>query len=272
MTSAHGVVAPGGVWSSWEFEPVAAAVAITLLILYRRGRSHTDVRAAAFYVGVGLSLIATMSPLHGLAGTLFAVHMVQHLVLMVVAAPLIAFGRPGAVLAGFPRGVRRRVGRAARNLRSLRDVARNPVVVWCAGTIVLWAWHLPRLYEIAVTNDELHAIEHMSFLGASFLMWRLVPGVGERRLEHAAAIGLVFATALQSAALGAILAFAARPLYSIHVAGATAWGMTPLGDQQLAGAIMWIPPGVIYLATMAVLLHAWFTRMDAVYSPTEGRG
>jgi putative membrane protein len=275
MITAHGIVAPGEVWSSWEVQPFAAAVAIAVVFLYHRGRSRTTAarrRAAAFYAGVALSLVATMSPLHALGGTLFAAHMVQHLVLMVVAAPLLTFGRPVAILAGLPRRFRRRVVRATRSVRALRDVARNPVAVWCAGTAVLWAWHLPKLYEAALTTEALHGVEHASFLGVSFILWRLVPGVGERGLSHGAAVGLVFATALQSAALGAILAFAARPLYSVHIAGAPAWGVTPLGDQQLAGAIMWIPPGIVYLATMAVLLHSWFARMDTLYSPTEGRG
>jgi putative membrane protein len=275
VTWAHGYVVPADAWSAWEFQPLVAAAALAVVVLYHRGHPRTTAarrRAAAFYVGVALGVLATMSPLHALGQTLFAGHMIQHLILLVAAAPLLAFGRPVAILAGLPRWPRRRLGRIANAFRPLRGLPGNPVVVWCSGTVALWAWHLPKLYEWALRTEVLHGLEHASFLAAGFLMWRLVPGIADHRLSHAAAVGLIFATALQSAALGAILAFASRPLYSVHTAGASAWGLTPIADQQLAGAVMWIPPGVIYLATMAVLLHRWFARMDALYSPTEGPG
>ena len=190
-------------------------------------------RRVALVTGLVVTVATISPPVHSAADALFSAHMGQHLSLMLVAAPLIAFGSPWRV----------RVG---------------PIPIWIAATAVVWAWHLPEFYDSALASNPLHALEHVSFLVTSVLFWAFVMS----EASPLARVGLTFATALQSSALGAVLAFASRPLYGSHLRSAASWGMTPLEDQQLAGAVMWVPPGVIYLAVMIVLLYRWFTLPD----------
>ncbi|HEX2065072.1 MAG TPA: cytochrome c oxidase assembly protein, partial [Acidimicrobiales bacterium] len=139
----------------------------------------------------------------------------------------------------------------------------RPVAAAVLSALVLWAWHLPELYQVALAHEGVHAAEHAAFLGAAVLFWGTVAtgwsrGPGGR---PAAALGL-FVSAVQGTALGAVLTFAGAPLYSTHAVRAAAWGMPALSDQQLAGVIMWVPPGLVYLATMVVLLIRWFSELE----------
>jgi putative membrane protein len=222
---------------------------------------------AGFTAGLAVLAVALASPLDALAAQRFAPHMVQHLLLMLVAAPLVVSGRPSTViLAAVPPGRRRVLHRATstRGWRAVAAVLAHPIVVWALGTAVLWAWHLPALYELALRNDAVHAAEHATFLGTAALFWGLVIGAGRRRspIGRPVALALTFATALASSALGAALTFAAAPLYPLQAARAAAAGVSPLEDQQLAGVLMWVPPGFIYLVTMATLLVRWFAELD----------
>ena len=190
--------------------------------------------------------------------------------LMVVAAPLLVYARPTAALvAGLPAGGRD----AARDVRTtrLRGAARalaNPVVVWVVGALVLWAWHMPALYEAALAHEPVHVLEHASFLGAAVLFWSVVFASGTRRgLPRPVAIVLVFASGVQGSALGAVLLFASTPLYAVHGAGARAWDVSPLSDQQLAGALMSSPPSLLYIVVMGWLLVRWFDEMETTSAP-----
>ena len=197
--------------------------------------------------GVIVSLATVLSPLHQVAAELFSAHMVQHLLLVIVAAPLLAAGMP-------------------------RTISLNPFAIFVLHTGAMWAWHLPSLYDAALTSDALHGLEHLSFLITGVLFWSYVlRGSASAILQR---VGLTFAIALQSAALGALLAFASRPLYSSHLSSTASWNMTPLEDQQLAGALMWVPPGIVYLAVMVVLLFRWFGRLDreSVPAPASSGG
>lgn len=185
--------------------------------------------------GFVVTLGALLPPLYQLAHALFSAHMVQHLILVLAAAPLLAAGAP-------------------------RLPALGAIGVWVLHAGALWAWHLPVAYDAALDSDLLHGLEHLSFLVTGVLFWGFVLRRDVSSLER---VGLVFATALQSSALGALLAFASRPLYASHLGRTSDWRMSALEDQQLAGAIMWVPPGVVYLVVMLVLLYKWFTHMDA---------
>jgi putative membrane protein len=249
---------------------MTVAALLLAAVLYRQGLVNLRARArpgprprqvGAFAGGVATLAVALVSPLDGAAASLFAAHMVQHLVLMMVAAPLLAAGRPVLVVgAALPATGRRRLRRFA--VRRSATALVHPVAVWALGTVVLWAWHLPGLYDAAVRNDALHAIEHATLLGSAALLWAVVLGRSPRPLAAPAAVGLLFATMLQSSGLGAVLTLARAPLYSVHEATTAGWGLTPLEDQQLAGALMWVPPGVVYLGVMAALLVRWLETLD----------
>ena len=280
MILAHQVVAPSDLAGSWTFEPPLLATLALTAFLYGRGRGRLDRRiprtrerrrAVAFYGGLVVLAAALMSPLDALAHALFSGHMVQHLLLMLVAAPLLVYSRPTAALvAGLPAGARdlvRQSGLRGPNARSgVRGTAHalaNPVVVWIVGALALWAWHMPTLYEAALAHEPVHVLEHASFLGAAVLFWSVVFASGTRRgAPRPVAIVLVFASGVQGAALGAVLLFASTPLYPGHETGARVWDVSPLADQQLAGALMWSPPAFLYIVVMGWLLVRWFAEMD----------
>lgn len=260
MTIAH---APSASPGAWDLDPLVLLGALAGTALYalgmRRLRARRSphlpsrVRAAAFYGGLFTAVAAVVSPLHGWSEALFAAHMTQHLILMVVAGPLIVLGRPTRpVLAALPARVARPAGRVRSSVQRHAAWLIHPLAVLAWSVIALWAWHLPTLYEGALHNEVLHALEHATFVGTAMLLWAAV--VGERRINEGPAVLLLFATTLQSGALGALLTFAGSVLYEPHLTSAPAAGFDALTDQQLAGVIMWIPSGIVYLAGMAVLL------------------
>jgi putative membrane protein len=140
----------------------------------------------------------------------------------------------------------------------------NPVAGGVLFASALWTWHLPALYQAALADDLVHGFEHLSFLGAALIFWALVIGPERpRRLDYGPAMLLVFVTGLQSAALAVILIFASQALYPIHRETVQAWSLSPLQDQQLAGAVMWTPAGIVFLITVLVLLGRWLKAMNA---------
>ncbi|HET6317830.1 MAG TPA: cytochrome c oxidase assembly protein [Chloroflexota bacterium] len=208
-------------------------------------------QAACFVGGLLVLLIALVSPLDELAAALFSAHMVQHLLLLLVAPPLLVLGLPLVAFAwALPESARQ-------SLRIVRYLHRLtwPAAAFVLHSLVLWAWHVPRLYDGAVANPPLHVLEHMSFLGSAVLFWwALLSGA---RASYGAGVLYVFGMALQSTLLGALLTFAGSVWYTAHVSTTAAFGITPQEDQQLAGLIMWIPGGSIYLACALALFAAW---------------
>lgn len=273
---AHGGAAPAdsGLWRQWDLSPevslpLSAATALYVagvLRLWRRagaGRGISRWRTAAFGSGVLVLAIALVSPLDTAAAERFSLHMVQHLLLIVVAPPLLVAGAAEtAFLWGLPPRWRRGYGRftraAAGWLTSTDRAAGNRALVVALATGVLWVWHVPALYDLAVRNEPVHFAEHLSFLVTAVLFWmtvlRLRPGP---RAANGARILSVFAMALQGAMLGALITFAAEPLYASYRSGSGVADLDPLADQQLAGLIMWIPPGLLYAGVAARLFVSW---------------
>jgi putative membrane protein len=276
---AHQVVAPSEIAGAWTFEPVLVVTLAGTAAVYARGRARLRLRvprpdggtrALSFYAGLLVVGASLLSPLDALAATLFSAHMVQHLLLMLLAAPLLVHARPTAALvAGLPAGWRQ----AARGVRvdpwrAAARTALNAVVVWTVGAIALWAWHVPALYEAALTNDALHILEHASFLSAALLFWTVVLGsgtrshAGRRSVSRPAALLLVLATSLQSSALGLVLLLGSTALYPVHATGAMAWEVSLLGDQHVAGGLMWGPPTFLYVVVIGWLVVRWFAEME----------
>lgn len=277
MRAVHVVLAvpPSRLWQAWSFDPAVVAGLLVAATLYARGlavlrtptRKLPNTRQAwSFYAGLGLLVVALVSPLDALAGTLLSAHMGQHLILMVLAPPLLVYGRPGFVLMmGLPRGVR--VGLReiewGLGLRPLIRASRNPLLVLGFVVVSLWAWHLPALYQAAIANPGVHAAEHLTFLVSALAFWRLIiDPAPRRRLSYLAAIPLTFLVMLASAALGVVITLSPTLLYPVYRAGASIWGVSALGDQQLAGALMWIPPGIGYLIVILVLARRWVAEVE----------
>jgi putative membrane protein len=260
--------APHDLWSAWNLHPVLLAGLLLAAWAYRRGqtsgpRRPVDTwRARCFTLALVALGLALLSPLDALSGALASAHMVQHLLLLLVAAPLLALAAPSsAILRGSPPAMRRASGRWRRRLGLTHGnlaVLRHPAAVWLLQVGVLWFWHAAAPYDAALDNQFLHLLEHASFLVTAVLFWHVVIGVrGAARVSGGLGVLLVFAMAMQSVFLSVLLTFARTPWYSGYATTTAPWDLDPLTDQQLAGVIMWIPAGGIYLAAALVLLVTW---------------
>jgi cytochrome c oxidase assembly factor CtaG len=221
-------------------------------------------RVAAFALGAVALLAAQTDPVHRLADSSLAGHMFQHMLLLLVAGPLLAAGAPGLPLAlAGPRRARRWWARRRAGGLGLR-LRRPGSVALLAGTVhgvVLWAWHLPALFQLALASPVTHTIEHASFVAAAVLLWSTILGAEQRRLPGPVVVLLLFATMLPASALGAALTLAPFPIYAAPSSG------DPLTDQQLAGLLMWIPMDAVVLVAALVVLLRWLTRQERI-SPT----
>jgi cytochrome c oxidase assembly factor CtaG len=240
---------------SWE-PPVVALLAITFILYTLGARKLQRWQCAAFYGGWLSLVIALVSPLDHLSEKFFSAHMAQHEVLMVVAAPLFVLGRPLiAFLWAIP--LRWRLPMSTWTQRAPVAAAwraiTNPLVATLVHAIALWTWHLPSLYQATLRSDAIHAVQHSSFLfSATLFWWALIHGRWGR-LGYGVAIGYLFITAVHSGALGALVTFAPSVIYPIY---------GDLGDQQLAGLIMWIPAGVLLTIAAVALMAAWLKEAE----------
>jgi len=224
-------------------------------------------------MGAGLVVlaIALVSPLHPLADRLVAAHMVQHLLLMLIASPLIVWARPLPVLVwALPRPARRIFARSGIVLRAARTV-RRPATAWIVFCGSIGLWHLPLFYRMAFDDEALHALMHLTFLVAGLLFWSVVlEPSSKRRLDHGRTILFVFSAAMVTGLPGALLSFAQRPIY--RISGVNDLGLTPLEDQQLAGLIMWIPMDLVLFGTAGALFVAWLSEAGQRQIATRAPG
>src|SRR5689334_14374578 len=180
----HGAVTSGELWAAWEWEPGIVVPLVISAVLYVRGlrllwdehvgRGIRVWEAASFAMGWIIAALALLSPLDALSEQLFVAHMIQHELLMVVAAPLLVVGRPLVpMLWALPSNARRTVGRFTRHpaLRRSWGFVSLPIVAFFVHGTAIWIWHAPALYEATLTSDGVHALQHLSFFGAALLFW-----------------------------------------------------------------------------------------------------
>ncbi|GII94537.1 cytochrome c oxidase assembly protein [Sinosporangium siamense] len=217
-------------------------------------------RAYAFACGMLAVAVALLPPFEPIADQRFSTHMVQHMLLIAVAAPLLALGAAEVVIPlALPVRARRRLAaltHASRTLPLLR-LLWLPVTAWLAHLAVLWFWHLPGPYDLALKSDPVHALEHLTFLAGAWLLWWHVTTPTARKLSAPVALLYMFVTAVPSAALGAVLTLAPTPLFPVQAGAAARSGVDPLADQQLAGLVMWVPADVVYLISFVILFLLW---------------
>ena len=226
------------------------------------GRGVTRSNVGWFAAAVAVLAIAVGPPLDGLADGSFAAHMTQHLLLAAVVPPLLVLGAPEvALLWVLPRSARRRLARSAVRVSRVRtswNAITHPITAWSLHLAAIWVWHAPRLFELALQHESVHVIEHLSFLGTGVLLWwRIVHAHGRRRAAYGVGIVTLFATAMQTGVLGALLTFSHRVLYPVQSAKLAYWAASALEDQQLAGLIMWVVGGLLYVVAMSALFVAW---------------
>ncbi len=236
------------------------------IVWQRAGRDHVihTWQVVCFGGGLLTLLVALESPLDGLSAELFAAHMVQHLALLLVAGPLLVFGAPLVPMLWAVSDASRRV--LGRWLLRMSRLAR-PGVAFTLHSVALWVWHIPSLYDAALKSRGVHVLEHVSFLGTAVVFWWAV--LYGARIGYRSGVVYVFALALESTILGALLAFSPVAWYTGHAATTPTWGMSPLDDQQVAGLIMWVPGGSIYLAA-ALGLFATSLRLGDARSRRSG--
>jgi cytochrome c oxidase assembly factor CtaG len=269
-------VEPHDLWTAWSFEPpvvialwlTGALYALGLRKVWRAaGTGHGVARweAACFAAGWTALVLALVSPLHALGGALFSAHMAQHEVLMAVAAPLLVLGRPLVPwMWSLPRRWRAPVGGAGKRpwVRGPWLAVSRPTAAWVLHAAALWLWHVPAAYGLAVQSEAVHAAQHATFLGTGLLFWYALLRGRAGRMGYGAAVLYVFGMGLQGGALGAFLTFARTAWYAPYAGTTTAWGLTPLEDQQLAGLIMWVPAGAVYVVAGVWLFAAWLRESE----------
>ena len=275
LAVADGLLTPEQLWMAWNTDPTLLFGLFLAALSYRRGRTAgpqraSDVwRARCFAAALVTIVVALVSPLDALSGALASAHMVQHVLLLLVAAPLLALAAPSSrLLRGNPLALQRAGGRWRRRLglthRNLR-VLRLPAVAWLLHAGGVWFWHASVPYDAALSSGLLHVAEHATFLFTALWFWQVILGAraGASRVSPGLGILLVFGMAMQSVFLSALLTFARAPWYAGYSTTTAPWGLDRLADQQLAGVIMWVPAGFIYLGVALTLLLVWLRAAES---------
>lgn len=227
--------APGpDVWlGRWNLDPVLGVALVLLALVLWRQRARAAAapgRHRSLCAAWALTVLLYVSPLCALSSAFFTVRVVHHIALVLVMAPLLAHGlEPG--------------------------LRRLPTPLWTCTALAastFWVWHAPAPYAAALSSVPVYALMQFTLLASATAFWLAV-----RRAAPAAALGAILATTVQMGLLGALITFAARPLYAPHFASALPWGVAPLDDQQLAGVTMWAPGSIAYLAAAMWVGWRW---------------
>lgn len=248
--------------ATWTWDPAVVAILLITLAVYAsgwwRGRRHGDRAASVLALTAWLGALsafaaAAMSGAALFDDLLFSVHMLQHLLLAFVAAPLLVVARPLHCARWLLRHAgwqpHRRPRRGARRLLRLEMRYARPAVAFVVATVALWVWHVPALYDAALGSDAVHGAQHVSFLAAGLLYWWPLSRFAPRSVRLTTNVGRVLYLALgamQSGLLGALIAFSPRPWYVPYLRdGASEQLVT--GDQQLGGVLMLLPTIVVFV-------------------------
>jgi cytochrome c oxidase assembly factor CtaG len=259
------------VLGSWRWRTdvivVLAVLAATYVTGWRRlrtrdARSAPAWRLALYVAGLGAIGVALLSPVATLGSLLFSAHMVQHELLTMVAPPLLLLGNPlPAVIWSLParwrRAARALLAPGAPVRRGLRLLTFMPVT-WPLYVGTLWLWHWPAAYEASLRSELVHNVQHLSFFLTATLFWWPIIDPAPRlhgHVHHGIRVAYVVPAAMQSQALGLIFAFlSTRVLYPHYLAAPRLWGLSALQDQSASGIIMMQVEGMVYLATVLVLV------------------
>ena len=275
-------VLPNDIWRAWNVDPLVTGLLLVACWAYGHGVLRLWTRAGLwrgigrwhvllFVFGQMVVVIALVSPLDRLGGTLLAAHMTQHGLLVTAAPVLLLMGKPGVAFAWALPGGWSRANIAAVAWRPLAKAGRwlsRPLPGAALHGLTLWIWHAPALFDAAVEREWLHTLEHACFFGTALLFWRAVLDArsGER---IGLALAAAFATLMHSGLLGGLITMARRPLYGWYEGLTQPWGLTALEDQQLAGLLMWVPMGLVYFGACLGLAARLVTPMDHPFRPAD---
>ncbi len=262
--------APDALWSRWNLDPILLAALVALAGLYALGAMRLERRArgaglgglshreqAAFYVGWTLAAVALVSPLCALSVSLFSARVGQHMLLVLVAAPLVAIGRPFAALAIL-------VARSDDPGPS-PSPRTSPLIASACFAALLWFWHAPGPYAATFSSSIVYWSMHISLFGAALWLWG---GIDRTLAGSMRVVGAGVISSVQMGFLGVLITLAPRAVYTPHALTTAAWGLTPLQDQQLGGAIMWIPGCLIFLMVSMLALGPALAAPSREHAPT----
>jgi putative membrane protein len=230
-------------------------------------------RTASFLVGVAVALVAVVGPVAAFSEHLLWVHMVQHLLLTVIAAGLIAYGVPvSTARLALPPGPRHTLARWSRTTRRARRRIGDPPPVVLATALhitMLWVWHTPAVYDAAVRSPAIHLLEHLAFVGSAVWFWSEVRATKYRTPRRQAFATLCLGAMIVSGGLlGALLTFSGRSVYEVYDG---LGGLTALQDQELAGGLMWVPPGFVYASVAIRRFIGWLRAAERDLRRREDR-
>ena len=288
MIALHTTIELGPFWTAWSLDLTALVGIPIAALLYARGlrslgsrrRYHATWRPWSFYAGLAVIAAALLSPLDHFSEELFSIHMTQHVLLMMVGAPLVLLGAPMIpILRGIPRRTRRSVVIPVAKSLPVRAVLRTltrPLVAWPAYVGVLLLWHVPPFFEAALENEAVHLFEHLTFASAAYLFWwNIVDPLPLRpNLSYLARVPYIFVTVVPSFLLGAFLTFSDAAWFDPYELTAPLHGFTTIEDQQLGGVIMWLSGSFIIGATLMIDLYLavrYEQRQQAVLEQGLGR-
>ena len=262
-------------WHTWGLEPgTLIGLAVTAIVYsvglaksWRAARVGHGIKkweAACFAAGWAALFVALVSPLHPLGEILFSAHMVQHEMLMLVAAPLMVLGRPMVgFLRALPAPLANSLGRFSNTpgWKTSWGAVSHPFSAWSIHAIVLWGWHAPSLFQATLTSEWVHAAQHISFLLSALLFWWAIFHGHRGVTNYGTAVLYLFTTAVHSGLLGALLTFSRTPWYPAYD-DTQVWGLSALEDQQLGGLVMWVPACTVYVVAGLVLFARWMSQSD----------
>ena len=214
---------------------------------------------AAFLGGLACLCAAIFPPLDEAADARLSAHMVQHILLLTLAPALLLMGNPLLpLLRGLPGSFRRSLVAPLFRERRLRRAGHalvHPLVALLLSSVILWIWHVPALYQLALRVPAIHLIEHASFFTGGLLFWYPVvqPWPSRPRWPTGAMVPYLLAADVQNTVLAALLTFSDRVLYPFYEFHSQATQAAALNDQVLAGVIMWVPMSLAYLIPAALL-------------------
>lgn len=264
--------------TNWSLDPslvyVGLAAGLYLVGSRRRLGRPTPLQAVSFFAGLLTIVIALDSPIDAYADQLFWVHMLQHVLLLTVAPPLVLLGRPWPTMwRALPIKQRTSLARTLAQAgwtAPLRALAR-PLPAWILFNATVVLWHIPAAYNATLTNGAIHVVEHAMFFFTGLLFWARVidPGPLRPRLVWPVRIAYTVGAMVVGWVLAITLVVVPHPLYGYYAGLASRpGGLTALQDQQIAAGIMWVPGSIAYAITFVIGFYRWLEPGRASGSPS----
>jgi cytochrome c oxidase assembly factor CtaG len=247
---------------AWPAEPGLWLLLVAAVAAYLYGTrlvpGWPPSRRTFFVAGIVALAVALATPIATYDGVLFSVHMVQHLLLIFGAAPLVALGAPLALALRASTPARR-----ARLSRLLHvpavSVIAHPLTAWVAFALVMWVSHFSSLFNSALENETVHALEHGLYFSVSLLFWLPVVGLepSRWRLSHPLRLLYLVVALPQQSFLGLAIYSSDKVLYPHYATSSSSWAPEALADQHIAGIIMWVGGDMLFVAALALAVGAW---------------